>query len=149
MLDHRCDAQDVPGCVTASTSVDTAARTVLEWETVIVRRAAAWLSTIVVAALVALAVPVSQLRTVAIVKTCCCPDPDHCHCPDHKADSSSQPSMRACHNSERAIVAPEAPAFQPPAIALAPAPVITTFTIEASIPAPHRAPAPTRPDAPS
>lgn len=115
----------------------------------IVRRAAAWLSTIVVAALVALAVPVSQLRTVAILKTCCCPDPDHCHCPDHKTDTSSQPSMRACHNSERAIVAPEAPAFQPPMIALASAPVVTAFTIEASIPAPHRAPAPIRPDAPS
>ena len=115
----------------------------------IVRRAAVWLSTVVVAAIVALALPVSQLRTVVILKTCCCPDPDHCHCPDHKADSSSQPTMRACHNSERAIVAPEAPAFQPPVIALAAAPVITTFTIEASIPAPHRAPAPIRPDAPS
>jgi len=114
-----------------------------------VRRAAAWISTAVVAIVVALAVPVSQLRTVAIIKTCCCPDPDHCHCPDHKADTSSQPSMRACHNSERAIVAPEAPVFHAPMIALALTPAVTTLAIDSSIPAPHRAPAPTRPDAPS
>ena len=115
----------------------------------IVRRAAARVSTVVVAILVALAVPVSQLRTISIVKTCCCPDPSNCHCPDHKADPSQQPSMRACHNTERAIVAPELPAFRAPSIAVAQAPAVAIAQVAPPIPAPHPAPPPTRPDAPS
>ena len=115
----------------------------------IVRRAAARISTIVVAIIVALAVPVSQLRTVMIVKACCCPDPTNCHCPDHKADSSPQPSMRACHNTERVIVSPELPAFRAPLIAVAAAPVASVRAPAHAIPAPHPAPPPTRPAAPS
>jgi hypothetical protein len=114
-----------------------------------VRRAAAWISTVVVAIVVALAVPVSQLRTVSIIKTCCCPDPTHCHCPDHKVDSPSQPSMRACHNTERVIVAPELPVFRAAAVALAIVPVVALVTLDPSIPVPHPAPPPIRPDAPS
>jgi hypothetical protein len=113
------------------------------------RRAAAWISTVVVAIVVAFAVPVSQLRTISIIKTCCCPDPEHCHCPDHKADSSSQPSMRACHNTERAIVAPQLPAFRAPVIAVAAVPAVAILAVVHAIPAPHAAPPPTRPDAPS
>jgi hypothetical protein len=116
---------------------------------VFIRRAAAWISTIVVAVIVALAVPVSQLRTIAIIKTCCCPDPTHCHCPDHKADAPAQPSMRACHNTERVVVAPELPAFRAPPVAVAVVPVIALVALDHSIPAPHPAPPPTRPDAPS
>jgi hypothetical protein len=116
---------------------------------VIVRRALAGASTIVVAILVALAVPVSQLRTISIIKTCCCPDPSDCHCPDHKADPSQQPSMRACHNTERAIVAPELPAFRAPAITIAQAPAVAAARVAPPIAAPHPAPPPTRPDAPS
>lgn len=116
---------------------------------VIVRRVAAWISTAVVAIVVALAVPVSQLRTILVVKTCCCPDPDHCHCPIHKADSSSQPTMRDCHNTERTLVAPELPVFAPPVVALAGAPVRILRAIAPAIPAPHPSPAPIRPDAPS
>ncbi|HSS01345.1 MAG TPA: hypothetical protein VLM79_30005 [Kofleriaceae bacterium] len=114
-----------------------------------IRRATAWVSTVVVAIIVALAVPVSQLRTMSVVKTCCCPDPTHCHCPDHKADSSSQPSMRACHNTERVLVSPELPAFRAPVIAVAAAPVAAVRAPAHAIPAPHPAPPPTRPDAPS
>lgn len=102
-----------------------------------------------VALLVALAVPGSQLRTVSIVKECCCPDPSSCHCPDHKPDPSSQPSMRACHNSERAIVTPQLPAFSAPAVATAAAPVALGPALVSSIPAPHVAPPTPRPDAPS
>jgi hypothetical protein len=115
---------------------------------VIARSAAAWISTLVVAIVVALAVPVSQLRTVLVVKTCCCPDPDHCHCPVH-SDSSSDTTMRNCHNTERMVIAPEAPAFAAPVIALAPAPVAIVRTIAPAIPAPHQSPPPIRPDAPS
>lgn len=113
------------------------------------RRAAAWISTVVVAVIVALAVPVSQLRTISIIKTCCCPDPAHCHCPDHKADPSSLPSMRACHSSERAIIAPQLPVFSAPAIASAVTPAVALVAIDHAIPAPHPAPPPIRPDAPS
>jgi hypothetical protein len=116
---------------------------------VTVRRVAARISTLVVAMLVALAVPVSQLRTVTIVKSCCCPDPSNCHCPDHKADPSQQPSMRACHNSERAIVAPELPAFRAPSLAAVAAPALAVVAVAPPIAAPHPAPPPTRPDAPS
>jgi hypothetical protein len=116
---------------------------------VIVRRAAARISTVVVAIIVALAVPVSQLRTIAIIKTCCCPDPSNCHCPDHKADSSQQPAMRACHNSERAIVAPELPVFGAPSITVAEAPVVAVALVTPALRAPHPAPPPTRPDSPS
>jgi hypothetical protein len=30
---------------------------------------------------VALAVPTGQLRLIAIEHSCCCPDPEPCHCP--------------------------------------------------------------------
>lgn len=115
----------------------------------LLRRTAARISTVVVAIVVALAVPVSQLRTVMILKMCCCPDPDSCHCPDHKTDSPSQPSMKECHGSERAIVAPQAPSFVAPAISVAAAPPVVIAAVEHALPSPHPAPPPTRPDAPS
>lgn len=102
-----------------------------------------------VAIVVAFAVPVAQLRVISVVKTCCCPDPDRCHCPDHKSDPSSQPSMRPCHNAERAFVAPELPTFRPPAVAVVPAPAVAIIAVDPAIPAPHPAPPPDRPDAPS
>jgi hypothetical protein len=114
-----------------------------------IRRAAVWLSTIVVAAIVAFAVPVSQLRTVAIVKSCCCPDPSDCHCPDHATKPPSSPAMRACHNTEQVIVAPQLPAFHAPVMAMAPVSVAVTVAFDQPIPSPHPAPPPARPDAPS
>jgi hypothetical protein len=114
-----------------------------------VRSATAWVSTVVVAIVVALAVPVSQLRTMSIVKACCCPDPTNCHCPDHKGDSSSQSSINACHNTERVVVAPELPMFRAPVIATTAAPTARALAPDLAIPAPHPAPPPTRPDAPS
>jgi hypothetical protein len=107
------------------------------------------ISTIVVAIAVALAVPVSQLRTISIVKACCCPDPANCHCPDHEKDSSSQPSLRACHNTELAVMAPQLPAFTAPIAAVAAAPATAIIAADPAIPDPHPAPPPTRPDAPS
>ena len=71
-----------------------------------------------VAVVVALAVPISQLRTVAVIKSCCCPDPTNCHCPDHKTDPSQHPEMRACHNTQHTVVAPQAPAFAAPDLAV-------------------------------
>jgi hypothetical protein len=106
-------------------------------------------STIVVAIAVALSVPVSQLRTITVIKSCCCPDPTNCHCPDDSKDTSSQPSMRACHNTERAIMAPQLPAFTPPVIAVAAVPAIAVIAAAPPLPDPHPAPPPIRPDAPS
>jgi hypothetical protein len=114
-----------------------------------VRRASAWISTAMVAIAVALAVPVAQLRTVSIVAWCCCPDPSNCHCPDHEPDSSTQPSVRACHNTQQVMVAPEAPAFAAPAVAAAPAPAVAAAVIDPALAAPHPAPPLPRPDAPS
>lgn len=102
-----------------------------------------------VAIAVALAVPISQLRTVAIFKACCCPDPAHCRCPDDKAPPSQQPTLRACHNTERMLVAPELPAFRAPVVAIVPAPAAAVTAIAHVLPAPHPAPPPLRPDAPS
>ena len=113
------------------------------------RRIAAQIATVVVAICVGLAVPVSQLRTVWIAKVCCCPDPTNCHCPDHKVAPSSEPSMRACHNTQQVMVAPEAPAFHAPAAGAAPVATAMAVAVEHPIPAPHPAPPPVRPDAPS
>jgi hypothetical protein len=75
------------------------------------RRAWTAAATFVVALVVALAVPVAQLRTDRVVIDCCCPDPSNCHCPDHNPDHSSQPAMRDCHRTRHQLVSPQAPAF--------------------------------------
>jgi hypothetical protein len=103
----------------------------------------------VVAIAVALAVPVSQLRTVSVILACCCPDPASCHCPDHKTDAPAQPAMRACHNSERSVIAPQLPAFHAPVVAIATAPARAMIALDHAIAAPHPSPPPARPDAPS
>jgi hypothetical protein len=113
------------------------------------RRIAARISTIVVAILVGLAVPVTQLRTVWVAKVCCCPDPTNCHCPDHRTDPTSEPSMRACHNTEQVVVAPELPAFRAPAVVAAPVATAAAIAIVYPIAEPHPAPPPARPAAPS
>lgn len=115
----------------------------------LLRRITTWISTVAVAIVVVLALPVSQLRTMAVIKACCCPDPTDCHCPDHKADPSDQPSMRPCHNTERVVIAPEMPAFRAPSVAVVSAPAVAVLAVDPAAPAPHPAPPPNRPDAPS
>ena len=113
------------------------------------RRIASAAFTIVVAIVVALAVPVSQLRTISVVTTCCCPDPAKCHCPDHKPDHSNGPSIRACHKDSHESIAPQLPSFTAPQLAVAAAPariISATFAMPLS---PHAPPPPARPDAPS
>jgi hypothetical protein len=115
---------------------------------VTLRRFASLASTVVVAIVVALAVPISQLRTVSIVSACCCPDPSNCHCPDHKGDHSTQPSIRDCHKTQQSTVTPQLPVFEPPTLVVI-APARAVETIAFAWHAPHDAPAPARPDAPS
>jgi len=105
-------------------------------------------STIVVAVVVALGVPVAQLRLVSVQTECCCPDPDNCHCPDHSKDRSTQPTMRACHKTQQVSISPELPVFE--AIALqAIEPARATVAIAQPLPSPLPPPLPRRPDAPS
>lgn len=114
-----------------------------------VRRLAHAAATIVVAMLVALTVPVSQLSTVSVVETCCCPDPDDCHCPHEKPDHGTQSTMKACHRQLQLSVAPTLPGFEPPALVAA-APVLAVVEISLPAPrAPHADPFLNRIDAPS
>ena len=115
----------------------------------IVRRCANAVATLVVAIVVALSVPVSQLTTVAVAQTCCCPDPDNCHCPDHKADHGTQPSLRACHQQREITVAPQLPTFTPPAIALVQPALRVVAAPVIALHSPHTPPTPQRPDTPS
>jgi len=101
-----------------------------------------------VALVLALTVPVSQLRTATVEKSCCCPDPTKCHCPDHDG-KGTQPEMRACHQTTHVTVAPVLPVFAAPVIATLAAPRVERVTAFHLTSAPHRAPAPARPDAPS
>jgi hypothetical protein len=59
------------------------------------------------------------------------------------------PTMKTCHQSQHAIVAPTTPAFTaaPTLIAIAP-PRVTAVPV-VSLAAPHAAPAPSRPEAQS
>jgi hypothetical protein len=103
-----------------------------------------------VAIIVAIAMPVSQLRTVETVsEKCCCPDPAHCHCPPQSKDPSKAPQLKNCHRISHDVVSPVAPSFTPATIALAlpEARVLELPQIEPA--APHAAPASRRPDAPS
>lgn len=75
------------------------------------------LSTLVVAIAMIFALPFSQLRWVSFVEQCCCPEPEHCGCPDHAPDSS-QPSMSQCHKTVDTIESASAPSFAP-ALAIA------------------------------
>jgi len=107
------------------------------------------LATISVAITVALAVPVSQLRIVSVMKSCCCPDPSNCHCPDHSKTKSTESTMRACHNEQQVSVTPQMPAFEPPVVTIASVDVPTTTHSIDTVDEPHPAPPPQRPDAPS
>jgi hypothetical protein len=106
-------------------------------------------STLVVAIVLAICVPVSQLHTVATQTECCCPDPDQCKCPDHDEDRSTQPTMRACHKTQQQFVAPVLPAFVPPAIDIVVVLEPVAFEPAFTQSDPHPEPAPRRPDAPS
>ncbi len=103
----------------------------------------------VVALVLALSIPVSQLRTARVTHACCCPDPTSCHCPDHDDTKPDQPQLKACHQTTTISVAPTLPVFSPPVPTALPAPVTALVVALHVSHAPHAAPAPARPDAPS
>lgn len=112
------------------------------------RRIATAASTLVVALVLSIVVPVSQLHTFSQQIECCCPNPDHCQCPDHD-EVPSQPTMKACHKVAHDFVAPVLPAFVTPEIEIASAPPVIAIEPVLALADPHPAPEPTRPDAPS
>jgi hypothetical protein len=103
---------------------------------------------LLVALVVLLAVPVAQLRMVDIEASCCCPDPDRCHCPDHEP-SNGPASFRACHSSATVLVGGHVAAFTPVIAAPLRAPVRRIIALETHLPAPHARPTAARPAAPS
>jgi hypothetical protein len=113
------------------------------------RRIATAASTFVVAVVIAVVVPVSQLRTVSTQSECCCPDPDTCKCPDHDKHEPAQTTMKACHKTTEGFVAPVLPVFVAPAVELASAPRVAAMAPSHLLSVPHPAPPPRRPDAPS
>jgi hypothetical protein len=103
---------------------------------------------VLIALLVGVTVPVSQLRSSDVVRDrCCCPDPEFCHCPIHDIDAPSS-TIQSCGKTSHLVIAPTLSVFVPPpapaiaAIASAPAP-------ELPLPAPHAPPDPARPPGPS
>lgn len=115
------------------------------------RRASAAASTIVVAIAIAVAalVPVAQLRTFHVVATCCCPDPDDCHCPQDKPVRGHEPAMRACHHTDQLLTAPQAPSAVVAVAAQVAVPPRAIAFATVAHDDPHATPPPRRPDAPS
>ncbi len=97
----------------------------------------------------ALTVPVSQLQTASVRIECCCPDPQHCHCPDHSKERPAQPTMRACHRTRHDVVSPQLPSFAAPEVAVASAPPRVIARALVALPAPHAAPLSEEPYGPS
>ena len=108
-----------------------------------------WIVVVVIAILLAFGVPFAQLHTVSAQVTCCCPDPDHCNCPDEAPDKSGQPSMNACHKTSDHGLDAYAPVFVPPARTVLVAPAIEMPVPLYALPDPHEPPPPSRPAAPS
>ncbi len=118
-------------------------------EDVKIRRIAS-VAVTVVAIVVALAMPVSQLRTVETVSAkCCCPEPAHCHCPPQSPDPTKAPQLQSCHRVSHDVVASQLPVFSAPELAIAQPELIAIAQPVLEPVAPHPAPALHRPDAPS
>jgi hypothetical protein len=106
------------------------------------------LYSIMVAVIVILAVPVTQLRLVTVTHQCCCPDPDNCHCPEDKV-APRDTSMKACHESNEIIASASAPVFVAQPGVDVEGPVTPTAHAEIVLPAPHATPTLDRPRGPS
>jgi hypothetical protein len=104
---------------------------------------------LIVALLLALTIPVGQLRTISVETSCCCPDPARCHCPDHGKSPIDQPQLRACHRTTQTHIAPTLPAFSAPAQAVTDLPAADAPLPVLALSTPHAAPPRPRPDAPS
>jgi hypothetical protein len=102
-------------------------------------------TSIAVAIMLSVIVPIAELRIADEQPTCCCPNPVICKC---KGDPSA-PSMRVCHSTRTDLARAELPAFTPPIIQVVERTEQPVDVVSAALPSPHPAPAPARPDAPS
>jgi len=105
--------------------------------------------TVLLAILLALGVPFAQLHTEKVRVECCCPDPDHCKCPDHQPDSSGQSRMNACHKKIPELVRAHAATFVAPIVPSVDVPAPAVVAVEHVLPRPHAPPSPVRPKGPS
>jgi len=105
--------------------------------------------TFLIAILLALGVPFATLHTDHERVTCCCPDPDHCMCPDHKPDKSGQPHMQTCHRQLVDGVDAQLATFVPAAPTVIADAAPHALVVEYVLPSPHASPSLRRPDAPS
>ncbi len=104
-------------------------------------------TSIAVAIMLSVIVPVAELRIADDQPTCCCPNPEMCKC-KHQGDPFA-PSMRVCHGKPTNLVRAELPAFVPPLVIAVERTEQPILEVMAALPAPHAEPTPRRPDAPS
>jgi hypothetical protein len=113
------------------------------------RRVAHALYSMIVAVIVMIAVPVSQLRTIAVQTECCCPDGVKCHCSDHKDVPTGQDSIKECHKKTDVLVSPSSPDCAKPVAIAAASASERIETHEFPLTSPHEPPNPARPPGPS
>lgn len=109
----------------------------------------ATLAKIVVAFAVIVVLPVSQLRLVTVITECCCPDPDHCQCPDHKPGDSPHGTLEPCHRTVNTIESAGIPNFAPVVTVTELVPPRALVAVHHSHATPHDPPILERPSAPS
>jgi hypothetical protein len=109
----------------------------------------ATIARIVVAFAFVVVLPVSQLRLVTVLVECCCPDPDHCQCPDHKPSDSPHATLEPCHRTVNTIESPGAQSFAPVVTVAELVPVRALVAAHHTYTTPHEPPTPERPSAPS
>lgn len=105
-------------------------------------------TSIAIAIMLSVIVPVAELRIANDQATCCCPNPKICKCKDHQGDPSA-PSMRACHKSPDDLIRAELPQFVPPTVIAVVHPALPIVHAAVALPSPHPAPELRRPDGPS
>jgi hypothetical protein len=111
------------------------------------RPVARWLSTFVVAILLA-ALPDTQLRVLRETPTCWCPAPNRCHCFDRVHGSHDHAALRPCRDDAGPGSASDAPLLGVERVAFE---VLWRERAAPTLPLPvaHEPPAPDRPPAPS
>jgi hypothetical protein len=102
----------------------------------------------VVLALLA-ALPVSQLRLLSYIVDCCCPDPDHCSCPDHPSAQGTHSKMVPCHKTVDTLESAGTPSFTPGFVITELVPARALVSIHHTYATPHEPPSLERPSAPS
>jgi len=86
---------------------------------------------------------------VTVIIECCCPDPDHCQCPDHGPDDNPHSTLEPCHRTVNTIESPGTQSFAPIVTATELVPTRALVAVHHTHATPHEPPTPERPSAPS